>query len=69
MKEDPDLKNIPVVMLTSSNRETDILKSYSNGACSFVSKPVGFENLRKVTHQFALYWSLIASVPGHNGQQ
>lgn len=63
MKADPDLKTIPVVMLTTSTRDEDIVRSYDGGACSFVSKPVSFESLKDVIKQFALYWSLVAVVP------
>jgi CheY-like chemotaxis protein len=63
MKEDPVLRTIPVVMLTTSTRDEDIVRSYSGGACSFVSKPVSFEKLKEVIKQFALYWSLVAVVP------
>lgn len=63
MKADPDLKAIPVVMLTTSTRDEDIVRSYDGGACSFVSKPVSFESLKEVIKQFSLYWSLVAVVP------
>jgi CheY-like chemotaxis protein len=63
MKADPALRTIPVVMLTTSTRDEDIVRSYDGGACSFVSKPVSFEKLKEVIKQFALYWSLVAVVP------
>jgi len=63
MKADARLRTIPVVMLTTSTRDEDIVRSYSDGACSFVSKPVSFEKLKEVIKQFALYWSLVAVVP------
>lgn len=63
MKGDPLLKTIPVVMLTTSTRDEDVIRSYDGGACSFVSKPVNFEKLKEVIKQFALYWSLVAVVP------
>jgi CheY-like chemotaxis protein len=63
MKSDPLLRTIPVIMLTTSTRDEDIVRSYSGGACSFVSKPVSFEKLKEVIKQFALYWSLVAVVP------
>lgn len=63
MKADPALRMIPVVMLTTSTRDEDIVRSYDGGACSFVSKPVNFEKLKEVIKQFALYWSLVAVVP------
>jgi CheY-like chemotaxis protein len=63
MKADPALRAIPVIMLTTSTRDEDIVRSYDGGACSFVSKPVSFEKLKEVIKQFALYWSLVAVVP------
>ncbi|MGQ0635174.1 MAG: response regulator [Planctomycetaceae bacterium] len=63
MKADPKLRTIPVVMLTTSTRDEDIVRSYDAGACSFVSKPVNFEKLKDVIKQFALYWSLVAVIP------
>ena len=63
MKDDPSLRCIPVVMLTTSSREVDIMRAYTNGACSFISKPVDFDKLKEVAKQFALYWSLISHLP------
>lgn len=63
MKSDPALRTIPVVMLTSSTRDEDIVRSYGAGACSFVSKPVSFEKLKSVIDRLALYWSQVAVMP------
>lgn len=63
MKSDPRLKTIPVVMLTTSTRDEDIARSYTGGACSFVSKPVDFDKLKDVIRQFALYWTLVSVLP------
>ena len=63
MKADPALCCIPVVMLTTSSREVDIVRAYTNGACSFISKPVDFDKLKEVAKHFALYWSLISHLP------
>jgi CheY-like chemotaxis protein len=63
IKSDPELKQTPVVMLTTSDRETDIVKSYSAGANSYITKPVGFENLKKVVEQLGLYWAVVARIP------
>ena len=63
MKADPTLRHIPVIMLTTSDREEDIVKSYANGACSFIPKPVGFDNFIKVAKQFSLYWALVSRIP------
>ena len=63
MKNDPALRTMPVVMLTSSTCDEDIVRSYGSGACSFVSKPVGLEQLKSVIGRFADYWSLVAVMP------
>jgi two-component system, response regulator len=63
IKKDPALMHMPVVILTTSDSESDIVKSYAKGACSFITKPMDFDKLRDVARQFALYWALIARVP------
>jgi len=63
IKADPSLKHIPVVMLTTSDSEADIVKSYARGACSFITKPMDFDKFRDVIRQFALYWALVSRVP------
>jgi CheY-like chemotaxis protein len=63
MKADPALMHIPVIMLTTSDSEADIVKSYAKGACSFITKPMDFDKFRDVVKQFALYWALVARVP------
>jgi CheY-like chemotaxis protein len=63
IKADPALKHMPVVMLTTSDSEADIVKSYAKGACSFITKPMDFDKFRDVARQFALYWALVARIP------
>ncbi len=63
IKADPALMHIPVVMLTTSDSETDIIKSYAQGACSFITKPMDFDKFRDVIRQFALYWALVSRIP------
>jgi CheY-like chemotaxis protein len=63
MKSDPVLKTIPVVMLTTSTRDEDVVRSYDGGACSYVSKPVSLDKLKEVIKQFTLYWTLVSVVP------
>jgi CheY-like chemotaxis protein len=67
MKADPQLRSLPVVMLTTSDREEDIVRSYANGACSYIRKPVDFDQFAKVVKQFELYWTLISRIPSHKG--
>lgn len=63
IKADPSLMHIPVIMLTTSDNEADIVKSYAKGACSFITKPMNFDKFRDVVNQFAIYWGLVARVP------
>jgi len=63
LKADPALMHIPVVMLTTSDSEADIVKSYAKGACSYITKPMDFDKFREVIKQFALYWALVARIP------
>lgn len=63
VKSDPALRHIPVVVLTTSRREEDVIRSYAHGACSFITKPQGLEQLREVVRQFAGYWATVARVP------
>ncbi len=59
LKSDPKTKNIPVVMLTSSNQDIDIDRCYELGANSYIVKPVGFENFMKAVKDIGLYWLLL----------
>ena len=63
MKNDAALKPIPVIILTTSEREEDIVKAYSFGASSFIKKPVDFSEFVKVVKQFEYYWTLVARIP------
>ena len=63
IKANPALRHLPVVMLTTSESEADVVRSYSEGACSYIMKPARFEELGKVVKQFALYWAVVSRVP------
>ena len=63
IKQDASLRHIPVVMLTTSSRDEDVIRSYSGGACSYITKPVMVEKLREVLKQFELYWALVSKIP------
>jgi CheY-like chemotaxis protein len=63
MQADSRLSNVPVVMLTTSKQESDILRAYASGACSFIAKPVNFDAMKAVARHFALYWALVADLP------
>ena len=63
IKADAALRHLPVVMLTTSQNEADVVRSYSEGACSYIMKPARFEELSRVLKQFALYWALVSRIP------
>lgn len=63
IRAEPELKTLPVVILTTSRREEDVVRSYASGACSFVSKPVEFEKLQQVAEELSIYWAAVARVP------
>jgi CheY-like chemotaxis protein len=64
IKGDEDLRSIPVVMLTTSEREDEICQSYNAGANSFVSKPVRFADFVERVRSLKLYWVLTNLLPG-----
>lgn len=64
LKADESLRSIPVVMLTSSDQEEDVEKSYQEGANSFISKPVESEKLEDILKRLATYFSQAARLPG-----
>jgi two-component system, response regulator len=63
IKSDPSLKTIPVVMLTSSDQEVDIVKSYMNGANSYVSKPMDFVEFTAAVNNLGIYWVMLNELP------
>jgi CheY-like chemotaxis protein len=63
IKSDPVLRQVPVVVLTTSKAEEDILRSYEFGANSFISKPVTFEGLVNVMEQLGRYWFELVELP------
>jgi two-component system response regulator len=69
IKENPDLKRIPVVMLTVSKRDEDIVRSYNVGCNSFIQKPVNFENFVEVVKEIGLYWGLLNIVPPNGPEE
>jgi CheY-like chemotaxis protein len=63
IKSDPVLRSIPVVVLTTSKAEEDIVRTYDLGVNSFVSKPVSFEELAAVMRTLACYWFDLVELP------
>jgi CheY-like chemotaxis protein len=67
LKADPRTKTIPVVILTSSKEERDLVNSYGLGANSYIQKPVDFEQFRDTIKNVGLYWLLINQLPVTSG--
>jgi CheY-like chemotaxis protein len=63
IKTDPSLKQIPVVVLTTSKAEADVVRSYELGVNSFIVKPVTFAGLVEVMRGFSSYWFEIVELP------
>jgi CheY-like chemotaxis protein len=68
IKADPELRQISVVVLTTSKAEEDIYSSYDSGASSFISKPVTFEGLVEVMKGLGRYWFEIVDLPRQHEQ-
>ena len=63
IRKDPVLKFLPIVILTSSREESDLVTSYELGANAFVVKPVDFEHFIDVIKQIGVFWALINELP------
>ncbi|OZI06285.1 two-component system response regulator [Siphonobacter sp. BAB-5385] len=63
IKQNPELKAIPVVVLTTSNSERDILRTYESGANCYITKPISFDQLLQIVKSFGQFWLSIASIP------
>jgi len=63
MKADPNLRSIPVVVLTTSQAEEDIVRTYDLGVSSYISKPVSFDGLVEVMRVLGRYWFEIVELP------
>jgi CheY-like chemotaxis protein len=63
IKSDPRTKMIPVVMLTSSKEQSDVVESYNLGVNSYIVKPVNFERFAEAVRDLGLYWLLFNQPP------
>ncbi|WP_417310482.1 response regulator [Devosia sp.] len=63
IKNDPDLRVIPVVIVTSSEAESDIIQSYEAHANCFVSKPIDFDGFMKVVRAIEDFWFTVVRLP------
>jgi CheY-like chemotaxis protein len=63
IKTDESLRTIPVVMLTSSNEEPDLIESYQHGVNAYVVKPVDFSEFMKAVKRLGVFWAAINEPP------
>jgi chemotaxis family two-component system response regulator Rcp1 len=63
IKNDPNLKTIPVIVLTTSTSPSDVLKSYQQYANCYITKPIGIEDLMRVVQSIETFWLQVATLP------
>ena len=63
VKQHPQLKSVPVVMLTSSREEADLARSYGLGVNAYVVKPVGFPEFVRALKELGLFWAVVNEPP------
>jgi two-component system response regulator len=63
LKADPELKTIPVVVMTSSREERDLVSSYQLGVNAYVVKPVKFEDFAEAVKQIGMFWTRLNEAP------
>jgi len=67
VKKDVKFKQIPVIMLTSSREEQDLIKGYGLGVNAYVVKPVDFVAFADIVKQIGVFWAIINEVPSEGG--
>ncbi len=65
LEADPKLRRLRVLMLTSSKNEQDVLRSYNNGACAYLPKPVEFDNFLDVIERLNCFWKTVVYANGY----
>jgi CheY-like chemotaxis protein len=68
IKANPDLRKIPVIVLTTSRAEEDVFRTYELGVSSFITKPVTFEGLVEAMKVLTEYWFEIVELPGRRSR-
>jgi len=66
-KGDPRTKTIPIVIMTSSKEERDLVESYNSGVNSYIQKPVDFDQFRNTVKTLGMYWMVVNQPPVKNG--
>ena len=69
IRQEPRTKRLPVVILTSSNTEGDVARSYDLGANSYIRKPVDFSQFMDAVNSLGLYWLVLNEVPPAAAEQ
>ncbi|MFZ0958209.1 MAG: response regulator [Candidatus Sulfotelmatobacter sp.] len=69
VKADPRTKAIPVVIMTSSREERDLIEGYNSGVNSFIQKPVDFEQFRETVKSLGMYWLVVNQRPVNRESQ
>jgi CheY-like chemotaxis protein len=67
IREDGELRRLPVIILSGSKAEEDLLRSYNLGANAYIVKPVGFENFSEVVRNIHVFWQLVDLPEGNRG--
>ncbi|MBI3355932.1 MAG: response regulator [Nitrospirae bacterium] len=67
MKADPRLQLMPVIILTTSDREDDVVRSYADGASSYIRKPISLAQFAEAVKGFEVYWTMVSRVPPTKG--
>jgi CheY-like chemotaxis protein len=63
MKKDRRLQLLPVIILTTSHREEDVVRAYAKGACSYIHKLVDLDQFKQLIKQFEHYWTSVSRIP------
>ncbi|HEV2603885.1 MAG TPA: response regulator [Microvirga sp.] len=69
VKGDPLMRHTPIVMLTSSREESDLVRSYELGVNAFVVKPVGFREFFDAIQDLGVFWAVLNEPPPRNGAE
>ncbi len=69
LKGDPELKVVPVVVLTSSKQDEDMYRCYLTGVNSYIQKPVNFDSFRKLVKDLGWYWLVVNQLPSQASRE